>query len=144
MLKLPVSGIYRFHHVGILTGNPGEAVNNLRALGYRAGPSVFDDQQDVHLRMCEGELGSPKIEVVTPTKTNLPLSSLLKRKDDFGYHICFEVTSINETIAVFLHDSNQLRFREVSPPKPAILFGGALVAFYYFAGLGIVELLEQK
>ena len=72
----------------------------------------------------------------------LTLSRLLRRKDDYGYHVCFAVPSIEQGVRA-LDDGAPERVIEVMPPKPAVLFGGARVAFYSVPGLGLVELLEQ-
>ena len=35
-----------------------------------------------------------------------------------------------------------LRPFEVSPPKPAVLFGGERVSFYLILGFGLIEVIE--
>jgi hypothetical protein len=131
-----------FHHLGLLTGQPDLARCRLRLLGYECGPVLFDPQQDVELCMCRGPAGAPPIEIVTPRKTNTGLSRLLKRKDDYGYHVCL-VTPKLELGKEALGSDAQQRITEMAPPKPAVLFDGARVAFFSVPGLGLVELLEQ-
>jgi len=134
---------FDFHHVGLLTAVPEKAIINLALLGYSPTKSLFDPEQDVSLTMCEGKRDAPRIELVTPANTNISLSRLLHRKDDYGYHICFTVPSIGAAIKQI--EAAGARFvREVVPPKPAALFDGALVAFYLLPGIGLIELLESK
>ena len=132
-----------FHHVGLLTGQPEIARGRLRLLGYVCGEPVYDPLQDVELCMCDGPAGAPRMELVTPRPSNLSLSRLLRRKDDYGYHVCYAAPSMAEGLAALSDDSLD-RIVEVMPPKPAILFGGARVAFLSVPGLGLVELLEQE
>src|SRR5690348_13538288 len=131
-----------FHHVGLLTGLPDLARGRLRLLGYDCGDPLYDPEQDVELCMCVGPAGAPRMELVTPKPTNLALSRLLKRKDDYGYHVCYTTPTIAAGIEA-LSDGSLDRIIEVMPPKPAILFNGARVAFYSVPGLGLIELLEQ-
>ena len=131
-----------FHHVGLLTGQPEVACARLQMLGYDCGEPVYDPLQDVVLCMCDGPAGAPRMELVTPRPSNLSLSRLLRRKDDYGYHVCYSSPSISEGLAA-LGDDTLGRIVEVMAPKPAILFGGARVAFFSVPGLGLVELLEQ-
>lgn len=132
-----------FHHIGLLTKVPDLARRNLELFGYQASDSVFDPEQNVTLCMCHSVSGAPRIEIVTPSEENKSLLRLLHRKDDYIYHVCFSVPEIllglNE-----LSKSSTSRITEVMPPKPAILFNGARVAFYSIPGLGLVELLEKK
>jgi hypothetical protein len=131
-----------FHHVGLLTGQPDLARERLRLLGYQCGEPVYDPLQDVELCLCEGPPGTPRMELVTPRPTNLALSRLLRRKDDYGYHVCYRTPGFAEGVQALGGEDLQ-RIVEVMPPQPAILFGGARVAFYSVPGLGLVELLEQ-
>jgi len=131
-----------FHHVGLLTGLPELARGRLQLLGYVCGDQVYDPEQDVDLCMCLGPPGAPRMELVTPKPSNLALSRLLRRKDDYGYHVCYSAPSISEGMDA-LNGGGLDRIIEVMPPKPAVLFNGALVAFFSVPGLGLVELLEQ-
>jgi methylmalonyl-CoA/ethylmalonyl-CoA epimerase len=131
-----------FHHLGLLTGQPDLARSHLRQLGYQCGAAVYDPLQDVELCMCSGAAGAPAIELVTPRATNVGLSRLLKRKDDYAYHVCL-VTPRLELGLRSLAPDEQHRIVEMAPPKPAVLFDGARVAFYAVPGLGLVELLER-
>ena len=135
--------VLSFHHVGLLTDRPDDAKLRLQRLNYHLSETIFDPLQEVHLCMCDGTNGEPSIEIVTPTQNNISLSGLLKRKNDYMYHVCYTTPSFEQGIkALLINDTD--RIVEVMPPKPAILFGGAHVAFYSVSGMGLIELLEQK
>ncbi len=131
-----------FHHMGLLTGQPDLARARLRLLGYECGGSLYDPLQDVDLCMCHGSHGAPSMELVTPRQTNLGLSRLLRRKDDYVYHVCLTTPSFDAGLCS-LGEGAQDRIIEIMPPKPAVLFAGARVAFFSVPGLGLVELLEK-
>lgn len=131
-----------FHHIGLLTDQLELAGQRLEALGYVPGKPIYDPEQDVTLSMCKSLNNAPLIELVMPSPTNQALSRLLKRKGDYMYHICFVTPTIREGLAI-LQGKAEGRIVEVMPPKPAILFNYANVAFYSVPGLGLIELLEQ-
>ena len=54
------------------------------------------------------------------------------------YHLCDEADDIDAAIA----QAVKLGAIRVRPPKPAVLFGGRLVAFV-FTPLGLIEFLER-
>lgn len=132
-----------FHHMGLLTAQPELARDHLHNLNYECGDSIYDPLQDVDLCMCHSTRCGPRIELVTPRATNDALSRLLRRKDDYMYHVCFSTPSIPEGVRLLEKDAAN-RIIEVMPPKPAILFNGKRVAFYAVPGLGLIELLEQS
>lgn len=132
-----------FHHMGLLTAQPDLARDRLRVLAYVCGDPLYDPLQDVELCMCHGSNGAPSIELVTPRETNLALSRLLRRKDDYVYHVCLATPGFEAGLRA-LSLGGQDRIVEIMPPKAAILFNGARVAFFSVPGLGLVELLEQS
>jgi methylmalonyl-CoA/ethylmalonyl-CoA epimerase len=131
-----------FHHVGLLTDDPESACRHLTNIGYSADSPIFDPLQGAHLRLCQGPAGAAAIELVTPVAGNLSLGKLLKRRGDYMYHVCFTAPSF-DIAASSLTAGNRAAIVVVSEPKPAVLFGGARVAFYLVRGLGLVEILEQ-
>jgi methylmalonyl-CoA/ethylmalonyl-CoA epimerase len=136
----PLSG-FRFHHFGLATRSDETAVEFLTALGYACGPSVYDSEQNVRLRMCD-KVGDPSIEIITPGEGDGPLTSILKRYHQLFYHSCYEV----DDRATALAEIERAGFRcmETSAPRPAILFGGRLVSFHTIIGYGLIELLSDR
>ena len=131
----------RFHHIGLLTRDEGQAVQLLQALGYEVGEPVVDPVQNATLRMACGPEGNPDIEIIVPSPENSGLWQLLKRRDDYMYHLCYTTddrTGIIESLAIA-----GATVHEISPPKEASLFGGRAVSFYAVAGLGLIEFLED-
>jgi hypothetical protein len=137
MLSLPE---FRFHHFGLAIRTDGAALRFLTALGYDCGEVVYDELQNVRLRMCV-KAGDPAIEIIMPGVGNGPLTTILRKYEQLFYHSCYEVP--DHASALQSLDEIGVRAIEVSPPKPAILFGGRKVSFYTLAGYGLIELLEK-
>lgn len=131
----------RFHHLGLLTDAPEQAAGALGVLGYSVAPAVFDPLQGVHLRMASLPVPGATIEIVTPASREGALAKLVTRRGDYMYHSCFVA---REVLAVLAEMAKLgLRVVTVSPPKPAVLFGGKLVSFHAVQGLGLMEFIED-
>ena len=135
---MPLKGV-KFHHLGLALRDETRALVFLSQLGYDTGKKIYDQEQNVYVRLCTAS-GQPAVEVVMPGEGKTPLDPFLKLQPEMLYHTCYEVDDINNFL-------NGLRAANVStaviaPPKPAILFDNRLVSFHHIRGYGIVELLE--
>ncbi len=131
---------FSLHHLGLAARRPESARRFAQTLGYTVGPTVFDPLQNVDLAMCDHP-AMPSLEIVTPTREPGPLSSFLRSVSELVYHLCYEVEDIERSAQTLARDVGSLRC--VSDAKPAVLFGGRLVAFYLVPGAGLIELLER-
>ena len=130
-----------FHHLGLAVREPEAANTFLYALGYRVGESVYDPLQNVHLQLCD-HTEMPDVEIISPAKGAGPLDKLLSpHRDGLVYHMCYFSPNLAATLGA-LEMAPELRVFCVSPPKPAVLFGGKRVSFYVVANVGLIEILE--
>ena len=131
----------RFHHLGLAVRRPSDAAVLLRGLGYRIGEPIFDPEQNVNLTMCShGEM--PNIEVICPGQRKGPVDGLVARHSNgIVYHLCYVTDNLADTLKRM--SDARLRLQCVSPPKPAILFGGLRVSFYMIVGIGLIEIIEE-
>lgn len=129
-----------FHHVGLASRDPGRAAAFRRALGYHIGPLVRDTIQGVDLALASHPT-MPSVEIVTPIGDAGPLTSLLRREAEMTYHVCFETPDREGTLDAMRRAGS--RVLPVSPPSPAVLFGGRTVSFHRVGGFGLVELLSH-
>lgn len=130
----------RFHHMGLAARRPEPARRFLEAVGYEVAPAVLDPRQGVMLAMA-AHASMPRVEVVTPVEgTDGPLGAVLRAQTELVYHVCYEVPAVD--LAVERLRATVGAVRMVSPPTPAVLFGGRPVSFWMVAGVGLVELLE--
>jgi hypothetical protein len=128
-----------FHHFGLAVGAPDEAFRYLRALGYTEGNMVFDPLQGVNLAMRH-HFAMPDVEVIWPGDGPSPIDKLIKRTGTMIYHLCYASPRPDAAIAAL--EAAGLDTLLVSPPTPAVLFGGREVSFYTVSGFGFIELLH--
>jgi len=129
-----------FHHFGLAVRRPDEARKFVAALGYLAGPSVFDPAQNVHLQLCTHAV-QPAVEIIWPGDTTGPIDRLVQRHaSGIIYHLCYETDDLAAALAGL--ELAGLHPTCISKPTPAPLFGGRPVSFYNVIGIGLVEILE--
>lgn len=128
----------KFHHFGLLSSNPEASCKMLGDLGYNVSGPVEDPLQNVRAWLATHST-LPCVEVLCPTETPGPLSSLAKRLKQGVYHLCFEVTDVAACLERF---SAHNQVVPVSESKPAILFQNRRISFYYVENFGLIELLE--
>ena len=124
------------HHIGIAVNTLEEGARQVRRLYAgriaREGEPVHDPLQDADLLLFEFRDGS-RMELVA----GKPAQSMLGKGLNF-HHVCYEVRSVESTIEEWRRQGAVV----VSPPKPAVLFSGRLVAFV-LTNLGLVEFLND-
>lgn len=130
-----------FHHLALAVRDPKTACGLLSGLGYVESETVFDPEQGVRLAMHTTS-NHPSIELVSPADIPGPIDNILKRDAERIYHLCY--TSENPAASVAAMRETGLRVMQVAPQKPAILFGGSLVSFYYIKGFGLIEILHKQ
>lgn len=129
-----------FHHLGLAVRHSADALAFLTGLGYTPSAPVRDPLQNVNLILCTSEQ-MPAVEIIYPTETAGPLASILKAQVSVIYHTCFQSNDLEYSLRA-IGQAN--RIIELSPPKPAILFGGRKVSFYMVSGFGVIEILELQ
>ena len=133
---------FRFHHFGLATRNMAQSAAFLTAGGYRIGEWVFDPEQSVTLAFAEHP-SMPSVELIAAKDgVPSPVDNLLKSAAAAVYHLGYGCVSLETAVEEL--KTGGFRAMRVSPPKPAILFGGARVAFYFIREFGLVELIEEE
>jgi hypothetical protein len=135
----PVLAELAFHHLGLAVAAPEEAFRYLASLGYTAGNSAFDPIQKVNLAMRHHAL-MPDVEVIWPGDGPSPIDKLIKQTGSMIYHLCYACT--NAELALDALAASGVEIIPVSPPAPAVLFGGQKVSFHHISGFGLIEILE--
>jgi catechol 2,3-dioxygenase-like lactoylglutathione lyase family enzyme len=129
-----------FHHFGLAVRRAQEAITFLTALGYRLGPPVFDPLQNINLIMGEHD-SHPGVEIIYPGTEPGPVDKLIERHaSGIIYHLCYVTENLENSLKHF--EDAGLKPLCISPPKPAVLFGGRKVSFYNIKGVGLIEILE--
>jgi hypothetical protein len=130
-----------FHHLGLAVPDSTAAELFLRGQGYNAGKTVSDPLQIADLTMWRHP-SAPDIEVICPAdQTKGPVAEILAvRPEGLVYHLCYTTNDLNDSIDRM--EQSGLRPFEVSPAKPAVLFGGERVSFFMILGVGLIEIIE--
>jgi hypothetical protein len=131
----------KFHHFGLAVRKPETAFLYLEALGYGAGPSMFDPLQNVNLAM-RYHAQMPAVEVIWPADGPSPIDNLVKRGGTMIYHLCY--TAEDPAASVAAMEAAGFSVFPVSPAKPAILFGGLEVSFHSVLDFGLIEIIRGE
>ena len=125
------------HHIGIAVVSIDEGAKQVRrfyaAQISRATEPVRDPLQTADLQLFELNDGS-RIELVA----GKPVQSALGKGLNL-HHVCYEVQSVEKAI----EEGHRRGAVGVSPPKPAVLFDGRLVALV-LTPLGLMEFLNAE
>lgn len=125
-----------FHHVGVACRSIEREARPLLALGYAHEGEVFEDPlQGIRGRFLAG--AGPRMELLEPLPGSTTLDPFLSRGVKM-YHHAYETPDLEAALEWHLSQ----RARTVSPPKPAVAFGGRRVAFLALPTLFIIELIE--
>ena len=128
-----------FHHLGLAVQAPEQAAQFLCAMGYVAEAAVYDPAQKVNLRMFRSQ-AMPDVELIWPGAEPSPINNIVLKHGSAIYHTCYTCRDRGGALAR-MKDLG-LRVVELSPPTPAVLFGGKTVSFYGVLGFGIIEVID--
>ena len=129
-----------FDHFGLATRDAERTLAFLRGLGYTAPEAVHDPLQRVNLVLCE-HATMPAVEVIFATDEAGPVDAILAQQAQAIYHLCFRSACLAASLTAIKAAGH--RAMVVSPPKPAVLFGGRRVSFYMVRGFGLIEIIEE-
>ena len=131
----------RFHHVGYAV----EAIEPYLKEFFEPlfGPCpvspVYEDPiQRVRVVFVEVPPGT-RIELVEPLDENSPVRRFIGDQRGGLYHLCFEVDDLDAEIARF----RRRRCLPLTPPAPAVAFGGRRIVFLMTPQRDLIELLES-
>ena len=128
-----------FHHLGLAVREPDQAKRFLTAMGYAAEVAVYDSAQKVNLQMFRSQM-MPDIELIWSGTESSPIDNIVSKHGAAIYHACY--LCHNRRAALAQMKNLGLRVVELSPPTPAVLFGGKTVSFYHVSGFGIIEVID--
>ena len=126
-----------FHHIGVACRSLSIEQRGWEALGYRQEGVPFSDPlQGVCGMFLTGP--GPRVELLEPLPGSETLSPFLKAGVKM-YHYAYETPALGPAIEAL----KAKRAKIVSPPKPAVAFGGRNVTFLVLSTSMIVELIEM-
>jgi methylmalonyl-CoA/ethylmalonyl-CoA epimerase len=128
----------KFHHIGIATSNIMKTIEFYDQLGYTRSSIYIDTIQKVKLMFASRD-GCPIIGLVEPLDISSPVNTLLKKNGVSPYHLCYEVSSIQQSIEMF----KSAGLKQISAVSEAVAFEGRLIVFLYNSNYGLIELLQK-
>lgn len=126
-----------YHHVGIACADIDATAQQYEALGYRKGPKIIDDLQNIEICFLEHD-SMPRLELLGAVDDNSPVVQTLRKNGTSPYHICYSVENIDESI----RELKKQKFLVVAKSKPACALENHNVAFLYHKDVGLIELLQ--
>lgn len=139
---LPSANLHglKFHHIGLAVRREEPALRLAKLLGYTVGEQVYDEIQNVCLRMCDHPT-EPGLEIISAGPTPGPVDVMVQRHTSgIVYHTCYETENLAATLDALTGAG--MKSVCIAPPRPALLFHHRRVCFYNVLGLGLVEFLE--
>lgn len=134
---------FRLHHVGVATQKLEATAKMLEGLfGYRtiAGPFADPIQRVSVSFLTMSDDDKVEVELVEPLTDDSPVRSILQKGGGTAYHLCLETADLDAA----LQHAKGLGCMLVSPPAPAVAFGGRRIAWIYTSSRQLIELVETK
>ncbi len=135
----------QFHHIGVAVERIETAADLVAALwNCRIVKGPLDDpiQQVTVCFLHSGNPRDPTIELVAPQSAEeskaSPISAYLRKRIG-GYHICYEVNNLEESLA----KSRNLGCVVIGKPVAAVAFEGRRIAWVYTPDSLLFEMLEK-
>jgi methylmalonyl-CoA/ethylmalonyl-CoA epimerase len=135
----PKSEHFRFDHLGLVCRDFSATRTSVGGIhGIDAWSEVFQDP----IQKVEVQFGlsshAPVIELIRPLGIDSPIAQVLDRKANVLNHLAYRVAAMDEAI----EHCRALGYFVISPPAPAVAFGGNLICFLYTPDDFIIELIE--
>jgi methylmalonyl-CoA/ethylmalonyl-CoA epimerase len=133
--------VMALHHIGVAVASIAAALPSYeRLFGLRplAAPVSDPIQKVTVCFLTSGRPGETLLELVEPGSADSPIASLLK-KGGGAYHVCYQVESVEATIARLRRDGCIV----VSGPVPAAAFEGKPIAWLYTPTRQLIELVQK-
>jgi len=133
---------FNLHHIGYLVKDLARyRENSLEGiLEIKDFSPVYEDLiQKVKVQFAKLN-DETYIELVEPLGDDSPLLNTLKTKGEGMYHLCYEVSDIEQTVK----ELQEKRCLLLQAPVPATAFEGRRISFLYTRDKDLIELVEKK
>ncbi len=141
--NLPQGLHFKLLHVGVAVPALDPAADTLQSIfGYRITSGPFDDPiQKVTVNfLTQSPDDNVEIELIAPLTEDSPIRAMLNKGTGGAYHLCFETNDLEKALA-HAKDNGCII---VSPPNPAVAFGGRRIAWFYTKNRQLFELVESE
>ena len=136
-----LSGKALLHHLGCVVPSIATVADTFAASISATwdGQIIHDPLQRVRVAFFKPvDRRNPVYELVEPAGDDSPVTNFLKKGGGL-HHVCYEI----DDLELGLKEAQSSGFVIVSPPKPAVAFGGRRIAWIYSKDGLLMELLER-
>jgi methylmalonyl-CoA/ethylmalonyl-CoA epimerase len=127
----------KFHHIGYLTTNFKNSINDFKKINYKIKGRVINDKLlKVNIQFIQNT--NNIIELVKPHKRNYGLNKIIKKKN-YAYHFAYKV----KKLSIEIKKIKKKKFKLIVNPIPAKAFNNKKVAFLKMKDDFIIELIES-
>ena len=136
-----LSGKALLHHLGCVVPSISTVAEAFAASISASwdGHIIHDPLQRVRVAFFRpADARNPVYELVEPAGDNSPVTNFLKKGGGL-HHVCYEI----DDLELGLKEASGAGWLMVSPPKPAVAFGGRRIAWIYSKDRLLMELLER-
>jgi methylmalonyl-CoA/ethylmalonyl-CoA epimerase len=133
--------VMQIHHTGIVVPDISAFYTSHLAQFFpesMLGPKIHDPLQKVNAVFIETAGG--RLELLEPAAEDSPISALARKAPAGYHHVCLEVEDLDRQ----LERCRSAKQVIVSPPRPAVAFGGRRIAFVMGRDRLLWELLEAR
>ncbi len=127
---------YKINHIGYLTGSIPETAKAFEVLGYIAGATIHDDNQQTRICFLHKE-GETNIELVEPYEENKTMQKMLAKRGVTPYHVCYEVENIDAEYDRMIVNNWTALFKPVQAPA----FGHRKICYFWNREIGCGEVV---
>src|ERR1700680_795484 len=131
-----------FHHIGVVVASIQTSVQAFMdpLQAEWDGTIFYEPNQAVRVTFLRGKhAANPLLELVEPAGENSPVIPFLKRGGGL-HHLCYQIDHLEDQLAL----RRAHRGLVVSPPLPAVAFGGRRIAWVYTKNKLLLEYLERQ
>lgn len=127
----------KLHHIGIATKDVEATTSLLEYLGYHAGNTAYDENQNVNVRFLYSDV-APTVELLFGGGQRSSVDSIIEKNGTSVYHLCYETEDMDKTVS-------EMRDQGYIPigTKKESLIDGKKVLFLYHIDNVMIELLEE-
>jgi methylmalonyl-CoA/ethylmalonyl-CoA epimerase len=136
-----LSGKALLHHLGCVVPSISTVADAFAAsISARwDGQIIHDPLQRVRVTFFKPvDARNPVYELVEPAGDDSPVTRFLKKGGGL-HHVCYEIDDLESS----LEEARRAGFAMVSPPTPAVAFGGRRIAWIWSKNRLLLELLER-
>jgi methylmalonyl-CoA/ethylmalonyl-CoA epimerase len=129
----------KFHHIGYAVSDIFATAEYYINAGWKMTDIQTDEIQNTKIAfLSKNEM--PLIELIAPVDDTSPIVKTLDKIGVTPYHVCYEVTNIEQSIL----ELRKQHFIALFRPALAVALNNRKICYLYNKHVGLIELLESN